>query len=67
MSTAVITCPLCGTSYSAAEGRRCHTACPVHRRCELLSCPHCGYEVPAPTRLTRWLARWLGGASRTAE
>ena len=54
-----VTCPLCGTQYGEAEGRACHAGCPIERGCQLLACPHCGYEVPAPTRLTRWLARWL--------
>jgi hypothetical protein len=54
-----VTCPLCGASYGVAEGQACHSRCPLERGCQLLACPHCGYEVPAPSRLTRWLARWL--------
>lgn len=56
----VITCPVCGTRYSEAEGRACHVECPLEGRCHLLSCPYCAHEMPAPTRLTRWLARWFG-------
>jgi DNA-directed RNA polymerase subunit RPC12/RpoP len=55
-----IRCPLCGTRYSPAEARACRTACPLHDGCGLLRCPRCGHEVPAPTRLTRWLSRLLG-------
>jgi ribosomal protein L37E len=55
-----ITCPLCGTRYNETEGQTCHSGCPLQRSCQLLSCPACGYEVPAPTRVTRWLSRWLG-------
>ncbi|HXQ23203.1 MAG TPA: hypothetical protein VN812_16115 [Candidatus Acidoferrales bacterium] len=55
-----ITCPFCGTHYSEAEGRVCHVECPLQRQCRLLSCPYCAYEVPAPSRLTRRLSRWLG-------
>lgn len=55
-----ITCPLCGTHYSEAEGRACHVECPLHERCGRLSCPYCAHEVPAPTPLTRWLSRLLG-------
>jgi len=54
-----IACPVCGTVYSVAEGRGCRTACPLAGNCALLSCPYCAHEVPAPTRLTRWLARWF--------
>ena len=55
-----IVCPLCGTHYSEAEGRKCYSGCPLQRGCQLLACPACGYEVPAPTRITRLLSRWLG-------
>ena len=62
-----ITCPLCGAPYSEAAGRACHRQCVLARACQLLSCPHCGYELPAPTRLTRWLARRLAKPVRAAE
>ncbi len=56
----LITCTVCGTRYTEAEGRACHVECPLNGRCSLLSCPYCAHEVPAPTRLTRWLGRWFG-------
>ena len=59
-TTGDIVCPLCGTRYSETEGRVCHSGCPLQRSCQLLSCPACGYEVPAPTRMTRLLSRWFG-------
>ena len=59
-TTGDIVCPLCGTHYSETEGRVCHSACPLQRGCQLLGCPACGYEVPAPTRLTRLLSRCFG-------
>jgi hypothetical protein len=61
MSTtgATVTCRLCGACWAEAEGRACHAPCPLGRGCALLRCPRCGYETPAPTRLTRWLSRWL--------
>jgi len=52
-----ITCAVCGTRYAEAEGRVCHTACPLAGGCRLLSCPYCAHETPAPTPLTRWLSR----------
>ncbi len=55
----LITCPLCGGRYGEAEGRCCRPICPLSPGCALLRCPHCGYEVPAPTRLTRWLSQRL--------
>lgn len=51
-----VTCPFCGADYTEAEGRVCHAGCPLAGSCQLLSCPHCGYEMPASTRTTRWLA-----------
>jgi transposase len=58
-----ITCPLCGATYAETEGRGCRGGCPVSSGCNLLACPRCGYEVPAQTKLTRWLSRWLGQAA----
>ena len=55
----LITCSVCGTRYTEDEGRACHVDCPLRSSCGHLSCPFCAHEVPAPTRLTRWLARWL--------
>jgi len=55
-----ITCPLCGATYAETEGRGCRGGCPVSSGCNLLACPRCGYEVPAQTRLTRWLSKWFG-------
>lgn len=55
----IVTCPLCGARYPEEAGRACHQGCPLARGCQLLGCPRCGYETPAPTRLTRWLTRWL--------
>jgi ribosomal protein S27E len=61
-----VTCPLCGTRYAEPSGRICHAGCPLAPACKLVRCPACGYEIPAPTRLTRWLSRRLaktGGAT----
>ncbi len=66
-SETLITCPLCGEHYSEAEGQSCHGGCPLQSQCNLLGCPRCGYEVPAPTRLTRWLKRWLPSTEGPAE
>jgi hypothetical protein len=55
----LITCALCGTRYTEAEGRVCRADCPLHRTCGLLSCPYCAHEVAPRSRLTRWLTRWL--------
>ncbi len=59
-TAAAIECPMCRTHYDEADGRVCHSGCPLQHGCQLLRCPSCGYEIPAPTRTTRWLSRWLG-------
>lgn len=63
---AFFVCPVCGTQYSDAEGRACRHDCPLQRGCSRLSCPYCAHEIPRPTRLTRWLTRWLGRVEQPA-
>jgi hypothetical protein len=58
-STELIRCPLCAVEYEEAESRACHAACGIRSGCQLLRCPSCGYEIPPPARMTRWLSRWL--------
>ena len=36
-------CPLCGGEYTHAE-MACHSGCPFNQGCNILCCPHCGYE-----------------------
>lgn len=63
-----IVCPLCGHTYAETEGRSCRSSgCPLSGGCNLLRCPTCGYEVPAQTRFTRWVSRWLGTAASSPE
>ncbi len=66
LATYLVTCPLCGARYREEDGRTCRARCPLERGCRLLRCPECRYEVPAPSRLTRALARWFGVAERSA-
>ena len=64
---ATVACELCGAHYTEAEGRVCHAGCPLERGCQLLGCPNCGYETPAPSRLTRWLGRWFSKTSAAGK
>jgi len=50
----VFHCALCGTRFSHA-GEVCG-CCPFHARCDLVRCPHCGYEFPRGSRLVERLA-----------
>lgn len=60
-------CPMCGCTYDEGQSRSSCDVCPLHHGCHLLRCPNCGYEVPGPTRLTRWLSRWLGAGRPEAR
>ena len=55
-------CPLCGCQFS--HGDQVCSACPLKPGCDIVGCPHCGYQFPRTSvivealgRLFRWLAR----------
>ncbi len=39
-----LTCPLCGHDFEAGGQAACQ-ACPMHRGCNLVCCPACGYQM----------------------
>lgn len=66
-------CGFCGNEFDAAEAEAACAGCPIAREgCQLLRCPHCGYEMPPEAKLVGWLRnlrrRFAGPSSRpTAE
>lgn len=40
----ILTCPLCGHDFEAGAHAACQ-ACPMHRGCNLVCCPACGYQM----------------------
>lgn len=52
-------CSLCGFHFSS-EGANCHTGCALAKHCNLVKCPSCGYEFPAPSRGPAWLQKLTG-------
>jgi hypothetical protein len=57
----VFTCPLCGGRFTHAE-RTC-SSCPMSAGCDVVACPHCGYQFPRTSFLVeavRKLARRFG-------
>lgn len=38
-------CPLCGHEFDETQ-MICHTSCVFHKRCAIICCPNCGYQVP---------------------
>jgi hypothetical protein len=56
-------CALCGGRFE--HGERSCGACPLLSGCDLVRCPHCGYQFPRSSRLVDWLRERFGGRRRT--
>ena len=50
-------CPLCGVRF--AHGKLVCGTCPLHLGCDIVRCPHCGYQFPRSSRLIDWARRWF--------
>jgi DNA-directed RNA polymerase subunit RPC12/RpoP len=46
-------CALCGGRFTHA-GLAC-PACPLRTGCDVVQCPHCGYQFPRGSRALDWL------------
>jgi hypothetical protein len=58
----LFSCPLCGGRFS--HGQAVCSACPLKPRCDVVGCPHCGYQFPRTSVIVETLGRlvrWLGG------
>ncbi|MGB9896549.1 hypothetical protein [Thermanaerothrix sp.] len=55
-----LTCPVCGTRFTAGERPAC-AQCPLHAGCQMACCPNCGTSVinPQTSRWARWAERLL--------
>jgi predicted amidophosphoribosyltransferase len=61
----VFDCPLCGATFS--HGALACESCPLHLGCDVVKCPHCGYQYPRTSRIVTWarrLARRAAGSAR---
>jgi len=47
-------CSLCGLHFNEADGVAACQSCLFSKRCELIKCPNCGYEIP---REPKWINR----------
>ncbi|HLB61905.1 MAG TPA: FeoA family protein [Actinomycetota bacterium] len=58
-------CRLCGHRFDETK-LACHSQCPLGKRCSLICCPNCGYQVVDESRtlLGRTLRRLLPGRPR---
>jgi hypothetical protein len=57
----VFSCPLCGGRFS--HGQQVCSACPLKPGCDVVGCPHCGYQFPRTSAIVETLGRlfrWLG-------
>jgi len=52
-----LTCPFCGHDFDPGEHAACQ-ACPMHRGCNLVCCPACGYQMVDERR--SWVGRLAG-------
>jgi len=53
----VFTCALCGTRFN--HGGLVCAGCVMGAACDLVKCPHCGYQFPRGSRLVAWVRRLL--------
>ncbi len=60
MSDRTLDCGLCGKGF--APSGSCHPSCPMSSGCNLVRCPHCGYEFPDPEHslLARFVRKLAG-------
>jgi hypothetical protein len=47
----VIECGMCGHAFTREEGVACAHGCPMSRGCGMVTCPSCGYEQPAESKV----------------
>ena len=56
-------CALCGQRFTH-DGRACGS-CATAAGCDLVHCPHCGYQFPRSSRLLDRLRGWLRAGRRS--
>jgi len=47
----MLDCGMCGHSFTKEEAAACHKGCPMSKGCGLVTCPSCGFEFPAESKL----------------
>ncbi len=58
-------CPLCGAKFT--HGALVCGSCPLNAGCDIVKCPHCGYQFPRTSKVVEWarrLARRASGGRR---
>jgi hypothetical protein len=63
----MIDCGMCGHSFTRQEGEACRSGCPMSGRCGMMTCPGCGYEFPAASKLVALLSNLVRRRGRGGE
>jgi uncharacterized C2H2 Zn-finger protein len=58
----LFSCPLCGGRFS--HGEQVCSACPLKPGCDVVGCPHCGYQFPRTSAIVETLGRFFGWLGR---
>jgi hypothetical protein len=53
------TCGFCGRDFMEDEAQPTCAGCPLRGGCQLVRCPHCGYENPVAPRWLTKLRDWF--------
>jgi hypothetical protein len=51
-------CPFCERKFEEEQARKGCTVCPLTKGCQMLRCPHCGYEMPREPDWIKRLKSW---------
>ena len=57
-AASVFQCPLCSGRFT--HGALACTGCPLHAGCEVVKCPHCGYQSPRRSQIVDWVRGLFG-------
>ena len=49
-------CVFCGYEFSEDEALKACKGCPI-RKCDMMRCPNCGYEILPEPKLVKFLKR----------
>jgi len=55
------TCSLCGARFDDSARIAC-VGCLLRAGCDVVCCPHCGFQSPRTSRLLEWVRRTFGRA-----
>lgn len=51
----IVACPLCGSKYNRDQAK-C-SGCPIGKNCNVICCPHCGYQTVDDTYIKNIFTR----------